>query len=83
MLCITVTILPKISVNAFPSPNLEYVLSSRPHELPDVPNTKPLVPACTSRPPFTAKQAPINPTHKLRMPAHPPYFPALLTSYTF
>lgn len=56
---------------------------SCPHEIPNVPNTEPLVPSGTGHPSFIPKQAPINPAHELRMPAHPPQLPALLTGMTF
>lgn len=59
-----------------------HVSSSWPHKLPNIPNTKPLIPTRAGHPPFTSKQAPIHPTHEFRMPAHPPQLPALLTTKT-
>lgn len=51
-----------------------------PHELPDIPNTKPLIPPRASRPPFTPKQAPIHSAHEFRVSAHPSQLFALLTT---
>src|ERR1700730_13748810 len=44
---------------------------SLPHNRSNVPNQQPLVPTTASTPPFSPKQAPIHPCHKLGMPHHP------------
>ena len=55
----------------------QHALISPPHRLPNIPNTQPLIPPHTRRPPFLPKHAPINPNRKLRMPSHPPHLPPL------